>query len=220
MKSFITPIAAGLLLAFSQSSLAADTGGYTKTDGGNVTGAVSKTATSMQDIVDIINAAKVDANGKKVKGGAYPLIITYTGNEDSLINAAAANICGQWSKDARGVEIKDFTKGITIIGANGSSANFGIWIVNSSDVVVRNMRLGYMPGGAQDGDMFRIDNSPNVWLDHNELFAANHECDGTKDGDTTFESAFDIKKRCYLRHHFLQLHPRCEEGRSGRLQFF
>ncbi|GAB7261625.1 hypothetical protein [Dickeya ananatis] len=72
MKSFITPIAAGLLLAFSQSSLAADTGGYTKTDGGNVTGAVSKTAASMQDIVDIINAAKVDANGKKSERRCLP----------------------------------------------------------------------------------------------------------------------------------------------------
>ncbi|ADN00345.1 pectate lyase PelC [Dickeya dadantii] len=194
MKSLITPITAGLLLALSQPLLAAtDTGGYAVTAGGNVTGAVSKTATSMQDIVDIIAAARLDANGKKVKGGAYPLVITYTGNEDSLINAAAANICGQWSKDARGVEIKEFTKGITIIGANGSSANFGIWIKKSSDVVVQNMRIGYLPGGAKDGDMVRVDDSPNVWVDHNELFAANHECDGTPDGDTTFEAAVDIK---------------------------
>ncbi|MEI7189760.1 pectate lyase PelB [Dickeya dianthicola] len=216
MKSFIAPIAAGLLLAFSQSSLAADTGGYTKTDGGDVAGAVKKTATSMQDILDIVEAAKVDANGKKVKGGAYPLVITYTGNEDSLINAAAANICGQWSKDARGVEIKDFTKGLTIIGANGSSANFGLWIVNSADVVVRNMRIGYLPGGAQDGDMFRIDNSPNVWLDHNELFAANHECDGTKDGDTTFESAFDIKKGAtYVTISYNNIHGVKKVGLSG-----
>jgi len=173
MKSLITPITAGLLLALSQPLLAAtDTGGYAVTAGGNVTGAVSKTATSMQDIVDIIAAARLDANGKKVKGGAYPLVITYTGNEDSLINAAAANICGQWSKDARGVEIKEFTKGITIIGANGSSANFGIWIKKSSDVVVQNMRIGYLPGGAKDGDMVRV---------------------GTPDGDTTFEAAVDIK---------------------------
>ncbi|OOC14592.1 pectate lyase, partial [Dickeya dadantii] len=80
MKSLITPITAGLLLALSQPLLAAtDTGGYAVTAGGNVTGAVSKTATSMQDIVDIIAAARLDANGKKVKGGAYPLVITYTG---------------------------------------------------------------------------------------------------------------------------------------------
>ncbi|WP_192456557.1 polysaccharide lyase [Musicola keenii] len=195
MKSLVTPIAAGLLLTVGLPTLAAstDTGGYATTAGGDITGAVSKTATSMQDIVDIIAAARYNDSGKKVKNGAYPLIITYTGNEDSLINAAAADICSQWSKDARGVEIKEFTKGITIIGANGSSANFGIWIKKSSDVVVRNMRIGYPPGGASDGDMIRVDDSPNVWIDHNELFAANHECDGTPDGDTTFESAVDIK---------------------------
>ncbi|SLM64880.1 MULTISPECIES: polysaccharide lyase [Dickeya] len=216
MKALVAPIAAGLLLALSHASLAADTGGYTKTDGGDVAGAVKKTAASMQDIVKIIDDAKLDANGKKVKGGAYPLIITYTGNEDSLINAAAADICSQSAKDARGVEIKDFTKGITIIGANGSSANFGIWIVNSENVVVRNMRIGYLPGGAQDGDMFRIDNSPNVWLDHNELFAANHECDGTKDGDTTFESAFDIKKGAtYVTISYNYIHGVKKVGLAG-----
>ncbi|MGM3173362.1 polysaccharide lyase [Dickeya lacustris] len=216
MKALIAPIAAGVLLAMSHASLAADTGGYTKTDGGDVAGAVKKTATSMQDILNFVEAAKLDANGKKVKGGAYPLIITYTGNEDSLINAAAADICSQSAKDARGVEIKDFTKGITIIGANGSSANFGIWIVNSENVVVRNMRIGYLPGGAQDGDMFRIDNSPNVWLDHNELFAANHECDGTKDGDTTFESAFDIKKGAtYVTISYNYIHGVKKVGLAG-----
>ncbi|WP_192456556.1 polysaccharide lyase [Musicola keenii] len=216
MKALITPIAAGLLLALSLPALAASTGGYATTAGGNISGAVSKTAASMQDIVDIIAAARYDSNGKKVKNGAYPLIITYTGNEDSLINAAAADICSQSAKDARGVEVKDFTKGITIIGANGSSANFGIWIVNSSDVIVRNMRIGYLPGGANDGDMIRIDNSPNVWIDHNELFAANHECDGSKDGDTTFESAVDIKKGAtYVTVSYNYIHGVKKVGLAG-----
>lgn len=49
----------------------------------------------MQDIIDIIEAARVDSNGKKVKTGAYSLVITYDGNEDKLINAAAADICSQ-----------------------------------------------------------------------------------------------------------------------------
>ncbi|KAA9001088.1 pectate lyase [Affinibrenneria salicis] len=194
MKYLLPSAAAGLLFVACQPAMAADTGGYATTSGGDVAGAVKKTAGSMQDIVDIIAAARLDANGKKVAGGASPLIITYTGNEDALISAAEANICGQWKKAARGVEIKEFTKGITIIGANGSSTNFGIWITRSSNVVVRNMRMGYMPGGASDGDAIRVDDSPNVWIDHNEIFAKNHECAGTPDGDTTFESAVDIKK--------------------------
>ncbi|MDE8743903.1 polysaccharide lyase [Pectobacterium polaris] len=194
MKYLLPTAAAGLLLLAAQPAMAANTGGYATTDGGEISGAVKKTARSMKEIVDIIEAAQVDSKGKKVKGGAYPLFITYNGNEDSLIKAAEKNICGQWSKDARGVQIKEFTKGITIQGTNGSSANFGVWIVNSSNVVVRNMRFGYMPGGAQDGDAIRIDNSPNVWIDHNEIFAKNFECKGTPDDDTTFESAVDIKK--------------------------
>ncbi|MCL2897710.1 polysaccharide lyase [Brenneria tiliae] len=194
MKYLLPSAAAGLLCLACQPAMAADTGGYATTDGGNVSGAVNKTAGSMQDIVDIIAAARLDSSGKKVSGGAYPVVITYNGNEDDLIKAAEADICGQWSKAARGVEIKEFTKGITILGGNGSSANFGIWITKSSNVVVRNMRMGYMPGGAQDGDAIRIDDSPNVWIDHNEIFAKNHECEGTPDGDTTFESAVDIKK--------------------------
>ncbi|MEH2921813.1 polysaccharide lyase [Samsonia erythrinae] len=194
MKYLLPSAAAGLLLLAANPALAANTGGYATTEGGDVSGAVKKTAHSLQDIIDIIEEAKKDSSGKTVQGGAYPLVITYNGNEDALIKEAENNICGQWSKDARGVKIKNFTKGITILGTNGSSANFGIWIINSSDVVVRNMRFGYMPGGAQDGDAIRIDNSPNVWIDHNEIFAKNIECTGTPDGDTTFESAIDIKK--------------------------
>ncbi|MCV9879467.1 polysaccharide lyase [Brenneria izbisi] len=194
MKYLLPSAAAGLLLLACQPTMAANTGGYATTDGGDVSGAVKKTARSLQDIVDIIEAAKENDSGNKVKGGAYPLVITYNGNEDARIKAAEADICGQWSKPTRSVTIKEFTKGITIIGTNGSSANFGIWIINSSDVVVRNMRFGYMPGGANDGDAIRVDNSPNVWIDHNEIFAKNFECSGTPDGDTTFESAVDIKK--------------------------
>lgn len=163
MKHVLLSFTAGLLTLTVQSAFAANTGGYATTDGGDISGAVKKTAHSMQDIIDIIEAARVDSSGKKVKTGAYPLVITYDGNEDALINAAVADICSQWSKPARGVEIKEFTKGITILGTNGSSANFGLWLVKSSDVVIRNMRFGYMPGGASDGD-------------------------------TTFESAVDIKE--------------------------
>ncbi|MFC3393977.1 polysaccharide lyase [Brenneria rubrifaciens] len=194
MKYLLPSAAAGLLFLACQSAIAADTGGYATTDGGDISGAVKKTAHSMQDIIDIIAEAKLNSAGKKVKGGAYPLVITYDGNEDSLIKAAEDDICGQWKKPVRGVEIREFTKGLTIIGTNGSSANFGFWLIKSADVVIRNMRIGYIPGGPEDGDAFRVDDSPNVWIDHNEIFAKNYECKGTPDSDTTFESAVDIKK--------------------------
>lgn len=199
LKSTATAVA---LLAGS-SVFAASTGGFATTDGGNVTGAKSFTAATHTEINTILANALLDANGDKVTGGAYPVIITYTGNEDSLIaqivkdhTVDANHDCpkAHWDDEYRHVEIKEFTKGVTIIGANGSSANFGIVVNKSSNVIVRNMKIGALGGANNDADMIRIDSGSNVWIDHNELFAVNNECNGSPDGDLTFESSIDIKK--------------------------
>ncbi len=202
-KFTLTAMAAALAMLAGASAIAAPTGGFSTTDGGNVSGAQSFTASTYEQINIIIANAKLDANGSKVSGGAYPLIITYTGNEDALINQVikdhtvdASGNCPKprWNDAYRYVEIKEFTKGITIIGANGSSANFGIVVNKSSNVIVRNMKIGALAGANNDADMLRIDSGTNVWVDHNELFAVNNECNGSPDGDLTFESAIDIKK--------------------------
>ena len=199
LKSFTT--AAALLTG--SCAFAAATGGFATTDGGNISGSKSFSAATYQEINTIIANARLDANGDKVTGGAYPLIITYTGNEDSLIaqivkdsTKDSSGNCPNphWSDAYREVQIKEFTKGITILGANGSSANFGITIIKSGNVVVRNMKIGALGGASNDADMLRVDTSSNVLLDHNELFAVNNECNGSPDGDLTFESAIDIKK--------------------------
>ncbi|MEN0037347.1 MAG: pectate lyase [Cellvibrio sp.] len=196
-------ISAAVAMLTASSAFAAATGGFSTTDGGNISGAQSFTASTYEQINTIIANAKVNASGTKVTGGAYPLIITYTGNEDALINQVIAdhtvNASGncpkpRWNDAYRYVEIKEFTKGITIIGANGSSANFGIVVNKSSNVIVRNMKIGALAGANNDADMIRIDSGTNVWVDHNELFAVNNECNGSPDGDLTFESAIDIKK--------------------------
>jgi pectate lyase len=204
MRFTLKATALAISLLGGTAAYAANTGGFSTADGGNQTGSKSVTVSSMQGIIDAIAAARLDANGKKVTGGAYPVIITYTGNEDAQI----AQIVKDHTKDASGncpnphwndayreVEIKEFTKGITIQGANGSSANFGITIKSgSNNVVIKNMKIGALAGANNDADMLRIDGSSNVWIDHNELFAVNNECNGSPDGDLTFESAIDIKK--------------------------
>jgi pectate lyase len=196
-------IAVAIALCAGSPAFAAATGGFSTTDGGNVSGAKSFSASTYEQINTIIANAKLDANGNKVTGGAYPLIITYTGNEDALINQVmkdhtvdALGNCPKprWNDAYRFVEIKEFTKGITIIGANGSSANFGVVINKSNNVIVRNMKIGALAGANNDADMIRIDSGTNVHIDHNELFAVNNECNGSPDGDLTFESAIDIKK--------------------------
>ena len=195
--------AAAIALASGSTAWAAATGGFSTADGGDQAGAKAFTASSHTQIQEIIEAAKKDANGNKVAGGAYPLVITYTGNEDALIaqmikdhTVDSSGNCPnpRWSEAYRKVEIKEFTKGITIVGANGSSANFGVVVNKSNNVIIRNMKIGALAGANNDADMIRIDSGSNVWVDHNELFAVNNECKGSPDGDLTFESAIDIKK--------------------------
>lgn len=198
--------AAAIALATGSTAFAAATGGFSTTDGGSASGAKSFTAATYQEINTIIANAKLDANGDKVTGGAYPVIITYTGNEDSMIaqmikdhTVDSSGNCPnpRWNDAYRYVEIKEFTKGVTILGANGSSANFGVVVNKSSNVIIRNMKIGALAGANNDADMIRVDSGSNVWVDHNELFAVNNECKGSPDGDLTFESAIDIKKESH-----------------------
>ncbi len=185
---------AAIALCAGSTAFAAATGGFSTTDGGSASGSKAFSATSLDQLKSIVAAAK---------SGGYPVVITYTGNEDSQINQMikdhTVNSSGscpnpRWSEAYRYVEIKEMTAGVTIIGANGSSANFGIVVNKSSNVIIRNMKIGALAGASNDADMIRIDSGKNVWVDHNELFAVNNECKGSPDGDLTFESAIDIKK--------------------------
>jgi pectate lyase len=205
-SSSVAPSSSSSSGATSTSStggaIAADSGGFATTKGGNISGARFKTAATFEEMNAIIAAARINDAGKKITSGAYPLVITYTGNEDARIAQIVADHTidanhncpnPHWNDPFREVSLKDFTAGVTIIGADGSSANFGITIVGSGNVVIRNMKIGALAGANNDADMIRIDDSPNVWIDHNELFAVNNECNGSPDGDLTFESAIDIK---------------------------
>jgi pectate lyase len=174
-------------------AMAASTGGFSTADG-NVSTARKFTASTFESIQVIIDDA----------AGAYPLHIIYTGNEDALIaqivkdhTVDSSGNCPKphWNDSYRRIEIRNYTAGVTIEGADGSSANWGI-VINggSSNVVVRNMKIGALGGARNDADMIRVDSASNVWIDHNELFAVNNECNGSPEGDLTFEAAVDIKR--------------------------
>jgi pectate lyase len=133
---------AAIALLTGSTAFAAATGGFSTTDGGSASGSQAFTATSLDQLKTIVANAK---------SGGYPVVITYTGNEDSQINQMikdhtvdSSGNCPnpRWSEAYRYVEIKEMTKGVTIIGANGSSANFGIVVNKSSNVIVRNMKIG------------------------------------------------------------------------------
>ncbi len=123
--------------------------------------------------------------------GSGGLVLTYTGRFDF---ASIPDPCTQWKLPAGTiVEIKN--KGdITIQGADGSAANFGLAIkAGSSNIIVRNMTMGLLPGSI---DAIGIEGQSGkfpgyIWIDHNTLFSSLTECSGA--GDLEFDGLVDNK---------------------------
>lgn len=176
-------------IALASSSMAfAGTGGYANATGGaGATAANTFTITNYDDLVTKLAALQ------KAKS-TTPTIINYTGNEDALISAAQANVCGQYGKASRTISLKRVSN-VTIVGANGSSANFGFNLVDDSNIIIRNMTIAMMPGGLSS-DGVTVDSSTDVWIDHNTLYTRNYKCPNAPgDGhDGTFDGLIDIKK--------------------------
>jgi pectate lyase len=154
--------------------------------GQNTTGGGSKTAVEASSMAAIQSAI----DGYSGSGG---LVIKYTGKFDF---ASITDPCVQHTKPAQIVEIKQ-KNDITILGADGSAANFGLHIASSSsNIIVRNMTFGLLPGG-DASDVISIEGMSsgfptNIWIDHNELFSSMVECAGA--GDTAFDGLIDLKK--------------------------
>jgi pectate lyase len=183
--SFVIAItgAASAVAATQGADLTATTAvGY----GAATTGGGSKAAVSVATMAAMQSA--IDAYD-----GTSGLVLRYTG----VFNfATITDVCAQWQKAAQIVEIKK-KNNITIIGANGSSANFGLHIAGpSSNVIVRNMTIGLLPGG-EAADSISIEGMSsgmpaNIWIDHNTIFASLTECPGA--GDASFDGGIDMKK--------------------------
>ena len=149
--------------------------------------------------------------------GSGGLVLEYTGKFDF---GSIPDPCTQHTRDAQKLEIKNKSD-ITLLGAEGSSANFGIHVASgSSNIIIRNMKIGLTPGGG-DSDMISLEGMSggvprNVWIDHNELFSSLADCPGA--GDTAFDGMIDIKKGAdnvtisynYLHDH----HKACLNGYS------
>ena len=125
--------------------------------------------------------------------GTGGLVLEYSGKFDF---ASIKDPCVQHTLPAQTVEIKNKSE-ITIVGAPGSSANFGFHIAAAaSNVIIRNMTIGLLPGGS-DSDIISVEGMSggvpkNIWLDHNELFSSLVDCPGA--GDTAFDGMIDVKK--------------------------
>ncbi len=154
--------------------------------GKDTTGGGNASAVNVADLA----AAQAAIDNYAGSGG---LVLKYTGKFDF---ASITDPCTQHSKDAQTLEIKKKSD-ITILGADGSSANFSIHIAaSSSNIIVRNMTIGLTPGG-DASDMISIEGMSggvptDIWIDHNTLFSALVQCAGA--GDTSFDGMIDIKK--------------------------
>ena len=176
---FASIVLAAALLAAGPAGAAVPGFAGNITGGGNATPIVVNSFTAMQSAM----------NSYSGTGG---LVLHYTGTFDEA--PILANICGQWSKPRTEININN-KSGVTILGMDGSSANFAIRIRGSSNnIIIRNMKMGLVPGGGDNGDIVGIEaESHHVWFDHNELYSRNVSCPGTPGNDTTFDGALDIK---------------------------
>jgi pectate lyase len=125
--------------------------------------------------------------------GSGGLVLKYTGTFDF---SSITDPCVQHTLPSQKLEIKRKSD-ITILGADGSAANFGIHVASSSsNVVIRNMTFGLLPGGS-DSDVISLEGMSggfptNIWIDHNEFFSRLEDCPGA--GDSAFDGLIDIKK--------------------------
>jgi pectate lyase len=175
---------------------------------GNITGGGSATPV----VVSTLAQAQTAVNNLSSSGS---LVLHYNGtfDEQAILN----NICGQWSKPAQELSISG-KNNITILGLDGSKANFGIRIKGTSNnIIVRNMKIGLLPGGASNGDLIGIEaNSHHVWIDHNELYTRNMKCAGTPDDDTTFDGMLDIKNSAtFITVSYNYMHDHAKVGLIG-----
>lgn len=125
--------------------------------------------------------------------GRGGLVLEYTGSFDF---DRIDDPCTQHTRSAQKLEIKNRSD-LTILGRDGSAANFGIHIAGASEnIIVRNMTIGLVPGGS-DSDMVSLEGTSSgvpstIWIDHNELFSSLADCPGA--GDTAFDGLIDVKK--------------------------
>ena len=154
--------------------------GQNTTGGGSIAAVDVNSTTAMQAAIDAYS-------------GSGGLTLRYTGTFNF---SSIPDPCTQWNLGAQTVEIKK-KNDITILGADDSAANFGIHIASSSsNIIVRNMTFGLLPGGG-NADVISLEGMSggvptNIWIDHNELFSSMAACAGA--GDSSFDGLIDVKK--------------------------
>jgi pectate lyase len=143
------------------------------------------------------------------------LLIKYTGTFDF---DSIEDVCRQWRQPKGTIVEINGKQNITILGTNGSSANFGFLIKgNSEKIAIRNMTIGLLPGsidaigieGRTDGEA-----PHHIWIDHNTLFSSKEECDGA--GDMEFDGLLDNNRGAHhITYSYNYIHDHHKVGLMG-----
>ncbi len=178
--------------------------GAATTGGGNAAPVIVSSYDEAQAVLD-------DYRDAFEEGTQRALVLRYTGTFNF---GSITDVCAQHVKEAQILEVKEL-ENLTIEGASGSSANFGIKVTRAKNIIIRNMTLGLLPGG-DASDAITLEGNEtngdveNVWVDHNELFSSTKEdCEGA--GDTEFDGLIDIKKgarRITVSYNYLHDHQK------------
>ncbi len=183
--------------------------GAATTGGGNATPVVVRSFAEAE-------AALTEYRDAFEAGTTSALVLRYTGTFDY---STITDVCAQHVKEPQTLSIKEM-ENVTLEGAPGSSANFGIHVNRAKNVIIRNMTVGLLPGG-DSSDALTIEGNgengdvENVWIDHNELFSSTKEdCAGA--GDTEFDGLIDIKKGArFITVSYNFLHDHQKTGLMG-----
>jgi len=185
------------------TSADAHSGGYAGdvTGGGTANPVVVTTAAQMQAAINAYS-------------GSGGLVITYAGSFDF---GTIPDPCAQWKKPAGDIVELKGKRDITIQGAAGSAANFGLAIkADASNIIIRNMTIGLLPGSI---DAIGIEGQSGkfpgyIWVDHNTLFSSLVECAGA--GDLEFDGLVDNKAGAHhITYSYNAIHDHHKVGLIG-----
>ncbi|MBT0570833.1 polysaccharide lyase family 1 protein [Curvibacter sp. CHRR-16] len=197
------------VMATAAATTTTTTGGYADVRSDGVTGAGSSPLTTVT-----VSTASAMQSAIDAYSGTGGLLINYAGTFDF---SKITDPCTQWKLPAGDiVEIKNKSN-ITILGANGSGANFGLAIKSGSEnIIVRNMTIGLLPGKIDalgiEGQAGKVPGY--IWIDHNTLFSSMTECSGA--GDLEFDGLIDSKKGAHhITYSYNYIHDHHKVGLMG-----
>lgn len=153
-----------------------------------------------------------------------PVAAPVKDQNNAVLNRGDVLTCTQWKRTEQILQIKGTASkpknNITLQGAEGSSAQFGIHIAaTANNIIVRNMTIGLTPGGS-NADIISLEGMGSsgvpskIWIDHNTLFTKDIECSGA--GDASFDGMIDVKKGVdEVTVSYNYLHDHAKESLNG-----